>query len=49
MKSVKDIDKNNIMNTYNRYDLEIVEGMGVYAYDVDGKEYLDLSSGIGVN
>lgn len=49
MKSIKDIDKNYIMNTYNRYDLEIVEGMGVNAYDVDGKEYIDLSSGIGVN
>ena len=49
MKSIKDIDKKYVMNTYNRYDLEIVEGMGVNAYDVDGKEYIDLSSGIGVN
>ncbi|MDE6189879.1 MAG: aspartate aminotransferase family protein [Clostridia bacterium] len=49
MKSVKDIDKNYVMNTYNRYDLEIVEGMGVNCYDVDGKEYIDLSAGIGVN
>lgn len=48
-KSVKDIDKKYVMNSYNRYDLEIVEGMGCYCYDVDGKEYLDLSSGIGVN
>ena len=47
--SVKDIDKKYVMNTYNRQDLEIVEGIGVNAYDVDGKEYLDLSSGIGVN
>ncbi len=49
MKSIKDIDKKYIMNTYNRYDLEIVEGMGVNAYDVEGKEYIDLSAGIGVN
>ncbi|MDE6361888.1 MAG: aspartate aminotransferase family protein [Clostridia bacterium] len=49
MKSIKDIDKKYVMNTYNRYDLELVEGMGVNAYDVDGKEYIDLSSGIGVN
>lgn len=48
-KSVKDIDKQYVMNTYNRYDLEIVEGMGCNCYDVQGKEYLDLSSGIGVN
>ncbi|MDE5756686.1 MAG: aspartate aminotransferase family protein [Clostridia bacterium] len=49
MKSIKDIDKKYVMNTYNRYDLELVEGMGVNAYDLDGKEYIDLSSGIGVN
>ncbi|MDE6275113.1 MAG: aspartate aminotransferase family protein [Clostridia bacterium] len=49
MKSIKDIDKKYVMNTYNRYDLELVEGMGVNAYDIDGKEYVDLSSGIGVN
>lgn len=48
-KSIKDIDKQYVMNTYNRYDLEIVEGMGCNCYDVQGKEYLDLSSGIGVN
>lgn len=48
-KSVKETDKKYVMNTYNRYDLEIVEGMGCNCYDVDGKEYLDLSSGIGVN
>lgn len=49
MKSVKDIDKKYVMNTYNRYDLEIVEGMGINAYDAEGREYIDLSSGIGVN
>lgn len=49
MKSIKDIDKKYVMNTYNRYDLEIVEGMGVNCYDEKGKEYIDLSSGIGVN
>ena len=49
MKSIEDIDKKYVMNTYNRYDLELVEGMGVNAYDVDGKEYVDLSAGIGVN
>ena len=47
MKSIKDIDKKYVMNTYNRYDLEIVEGMGVNAYDVEGKEYIDLSAEIG--
>ena len=49
MKSIKDIDKKYIINTYNRYDLELVEGMGVNAYDINNKEYIDLSAGIGVN
>lgn len=49
MKSIKDIDKKYVMNTYNRYDLELVEGMGVNAYDIEHKEYIDLSAGIGVN
>lgn len=48
-KSIKDVDRNYVMNTYNRYDLELVEGMGVNCYDADGKEYIDLSAGIGVN
>lgn len=48
-KNVKEIDKKYVTNTYNRYDLEITEGMGVNCYDIDGKEYIDLSSGIGVN
>ncbi len=48
-ESIKDTDKKYVMNTYNRYDLEISEGMGVNCYDIDGKEYIDMSSGIGVN
>lgn len=42
-------DKKYIMNTYGRYDVALKEGKGVYAYDEDGKEYIDVSSGIGVN
>ena len=37
------------MHTYGRYDVALVRGEGVYAYDEDGKRYLDVSSGIGVN
>lgn len=47
--NTKNQDKNYIMHTYGRYDVALQEGRGCYAYDEDGKKYLDVSSGIGVN
>ena len=47
--NTKDKDSQYIMHTYGRYDVELVRGEGVYAYDENGKKYLDVSSGIGVN
>jgi acetylornithine/N-succinyldiaminopimelate aminotransferase len=38
-----------LANTYKRLPLEIVRGRGALAYDAQGKEYIDLGSGIGVN
>ena len=37
------------MHTYGRYDVTLKSGKGVTAYDEDGKKYIDVSSGIGVN
>ena len=37
------------MHTYGRYDVCLTKGKGVYAYDDNGKKYIDVSSGIGVN
>ncbi len=37
-----------ILHTYNRFPLVIDHGDGVYLYDTDGKEYLDLAAGIAV-
>jgi acetylornithine/N-succinyldiaminopimelate aminotransferase len=37
------------MHTYGRYDVALEKGKGCYAYDENGKKYLDVSSGIGVN
>jgi acetylornithine/N-succinyldiaminopimelate aminotransferase len=45
----KQLDKKYIMNTYGRYDVALKKGKGCTAYDEDGKKYLDVSSGIGVN
>ena len=42
-------DKNCIINTYKRFDLAIVKGQDCFAFDNNGKQYIDLTSGIGVN
>ncbi len=38
----------NILHTYNRYQIVFDHGEGVHLYDVDGKEYLDFAAGIAV-
>jgi len=35
------------MNTYKRWEIAFQEGEGVYLKDVEGKEYLDMISGLG--
>lgn len=47
--SFKNIDKEFVANTYGRFDLEIVSGKGSLVYDINGKEYIDLATGIAVN
>ena len=42
-------DKNYIANTYGRFQIEIVGGKGEIVKDQNGKEYIDLGSGIAVN
>lgn len=43
------MDKEYIVNVYNRLDAVIDHGKGSLVYDVNGKEYIDLSAGIAVN
>ncbi|MCM1307496.1 MAG: aspartate aminotransferase family protein [Butyrivibrio sp.] len=38
----------NIIHTYNRYQIALERGEGVYLYDAEGRKYLDFGSGIGV-
>ena len=42
-------DKQFVANTYGRFPVAIKEGKGALCKDFDGKEYIDFSSGIGVN
>ncbi len=43
------MEKNHVMNTYNRFDINFEKGHGPWLTDVDGVEYLDFVSGIAVN
>lgn len=42
-------EKKFLLQNYGRYPLVLSRGRGAWLYDVDGKRYLDLISGIGVN
>ena len=48
MSIVTENDKLFVANTYNRFPIELVSGKGSLLYSSDGKEYIDLGSGIGV-
>lgn len=37
-----------ILHTYNRYQIILERGEGLYLYDTEGKKYLDFAAGIGV-
>lgn len=47
-QQVKDQDQ-FIIHTYGRVDVALKEGKNARAWDVEGKEYIDFTSGIGVN
>ncbi|MCH5297819.1 MAG: aspartate aminotransferase family protein [Ruminococcus sp.] len=47
--NTKEKDLQYIMHTYGRYDVALEKGKGAVAYDEDGKRYIDVASGIGVN
>ena len=38
----------NLIHTYNRYQIVLDKGEGVYLYDTNGKKYLDFAAGIAV-
>lgn len=49
MMSVKELDKQYVASTYARFPIVIKGGKGARLIDENGKEYIDLSSGIAVN
>jgi len=48
-QQVIELEKQTLLQNYARYPLVLRRGKGCYLYDVDGKRYLDLIAGIGVN
>lgn len=46
---IKKIGQEYLFQNYGRIDLAFTHGKGVYLYDTEGKEYLDLVAGIAVN
>ena len=45
---IKARESRHVLQTYRRQPVAFVRGSGPYLYDVEGREYLDLVSGIGV-
>ena len=46
--NTKELDKKYVLPTYGRQDVEFVSGKNARLTDVDGKKYIDFTSGIGV-
>ncbi len=48
MKEYIDEAEKDLLHTYNRFQIVLDKGEGVYLYDMDGKKYLDFCAGIAV-
>ena len=47
-EAVRDLFAKNVVPSYGRFDLALSHGAGSYVFDVAGKRYLDLGSGIAI-
>ncbi len=47
-EEIKALDEQYVMHSYGRFQVAIDHGKGATVWDVDGKEYIDFSAGIGV-
>jgi predicted acetylornithine/succinylornithine family transaminase len=48
-QAIMDLEREYLLQNYARYPLVLARGKGSYLYDLAGKRYLDLITGIGVN
>ena len=49
VEHIQALERDYLLQNYARYPLVLQKGKGCYVYDLDGKRYLDLIAGIGVN
>ena len=49
LEHVVDLEKRHLLQTYTRQPAMLVSGSGCYVTDSEGRRYLDMVSGIGVN
>jgi predicted acetylornithine/succinylornithine family transaminase len=49
LDEIMGLERQYLLQNYARYPLALHRGKGCYLYDLNGKRYLDLISGIGVN
>jgi predicted acetylornithine/succinylornithine family transaminase len=47
-KEIMAMADENIMNTYNRFEVVLEKGSGAKVWDINGREYLDFAAGIAV-
>ena len=47
-EEIKNLDEQYVMHSYGRFPVAIDRGEGATLWDVDGKEYIDFTAGIGV-
>ena len=47
-ESIRELFAKNVVPSYGRFELVLSHGVGSYVFDVAGKRYLDLGSGIAV-
>ena len=48
-EEIRALEKRYVMQTYGRNEIALVSGEGARLRDSEGKEYIDLTSGIGVS
>ncbi len=49
LEHISGLERQYLLQTYNRYPVVLARGKGVFLFDTDGKRYLDFVSGLGVN
>ncbi len=49
LEQIATLERQYLLQTYNRYPVVLARGKGVFLYDIEGNKYLDFVSGLGVN